>query len=64
MYLVVAPLVEDPDIIVLYAVGFILCAPVVYFIFVYEKVVIPGLDRLTVTLQKVLNVAPTDWKEM
>ena len=62
IYLVVAPLVDSPDIIILYAAIFMLCGPLVYFVFVYKKLKIPGLDLLTMFLQKLFNVAPTEWK--
>ena len=62
IYLVVAPLVDNPDIIILYAAIFMLCGPLVYFVFVYKKLKIPGLNHLTMFLQKLLNVAPTEWK--
>ncbi|CAK8684250.1 unnamed protein product [Clavelina lepadiformis] len=63
IYLLVAPLVDSPDIIILYAAIFMMCGPIVYFIFVYKKLRIPGLDHLTLMLQQILDVAPTDWEE-
>jgi len=61
-YLVIAPLVDSPDIIFLYAAIFILCGPPVYALFVYKKWKIPGLDTITLFVQQLLEVAPTDWK--
>ena len=63
IYLVVAPLVDSPDIIILYAAAFMLCGPLVYFVFVYKKLRIPGMDYLTACLQQLFNVTPTEWKE-
>ena len=63
MYLVIAPLVDNPDIIILYAAGFMFCGPIVYFVLVYKNTKIPGVDAVTSWLQKLLNVAPTDWKD-
>ena len=57
-----APLVDDPDIFILYAAGFMLCGPIMYFIFVYKKLKIPGMDHVTMFFQKLFNVAPTDYK--
>ena len=62
IYLVVAPLVDSPDIIILYAAAFMLCGPLIYFVFVYKKLRIPGRDYLTASLQQLFKVAPTEWK--
>ena len=63
-YLLVAPLVDSPDILILYAAAFVLCGPVVYFVFIYKKLRISGINHLTMFLQKLFNVAPTDWKDL
>uniref|UniRef100_H2ZMA2 b(0,+)-type amino acid transporter 1 n=1 Tax=Ciona savignyi TaxID=51511 RepID=H2ZMA2_CIOSA len=61
IYLIVAPLVESPDIIILYAAIFIMCAPFAYYIFVHKQVTPPGMDRMTIFLQQLFDVTPTDW---
>lgn len=63
IYLVIAPLVDNPDVIILYAVGYILCGPIVYYLLVYKKLKIPGIDKMTLFLQILLEVAPTNWDE-
>ena len=63
MYLVVAPLVDSPDVIILYAAAFMMCGPFVYAVFVYKKLKIPGMNSLTTFLQQLFNAAPTDWED-
>ena len=63
VYLVIAPFVDNPDIIVLFAAAFMLCGPIVYFVLVYKNIKIPGVATATLWLQKLLDVAPTDWKD-
>ena len=58
-----APLVDDPDVVMIFAGAFMLCGPIAYFIFVYKSFKFPGVDLVTAFLQKVFNVAPTDWKD-
>ena len=62
LYLVIAPLVNNPSVFVLYAAIFMLSGPIVYFVFVHKKLQIPGMDHITKFLQQLFNVAPTDWK--
>nr|XP_026696296.1 b(0,+)-type amino acid transporter 1-like [Ciona intestinalis] len=64
LYLIIAPLIDSPDILILYAAIFIMIAPFVFYICVHKKIHLPGLDRLTVLLQQFLEVAPTDWDKM
>ena len=47
----------------LFAAAFMLCGPIVYFVFVHKKVEIPGVNYVTLIIQQTLNVAPTDWED-
>ncbi|TRY54190.1 hypothetical protein DNTS_030460 [Danionella cerebrum] len=59
VFLVLAPIIENPQIEYLYVVLFILSGIVVYIPFIHFKM-FPGLlDKLTVFLQLFLEVAPT-----
>ena len=55
---------DNPDVIILYAAAFMLCGPIVYILFVYKKIKLPGIDFATVFLQQLINVAPTYWKDL
>lgn len=57
-YLVVAPLVLEPDPFVLYASCFTASGLLFYFPLVYFKLKIPGVDHVTAFLQQLFNVAP------
>nr|XP_039265765.1 b(0,+)-type amino acid transporter 1-like [Styela clava] len=63
VYLTIVPLIENPDISYLYGGIFILCSPIFYFLFVYKKLRLPGMDHFTIFLQKFLDVSPTDWED-
>ncbi|XP_052010103.1 b(0,+)-type amino acid transporter 1 isoform X3 [Xyrauchen texanus] len=60
VFLVLAPIIDDPQIEYLYVTLFILSGMLLYIPFIHFKL-FPGiLDKLTVFLQLVLEVAPTD----
>ncbi|XP_051502210.1 b(0,+)-type amino acid transporter 1 [Myxocyprinus asiaticus] len=60
VFLVLAPIIDDPQIEYLYVTLFILSGMLIYIPFIHFKL-FPGiLDKLTVFLQLVLEVAPTD----
>ena len=59
IYLIIGPIVDKPTIEYLYAAMFILSGMVFYVPFVHYKVRIPFMDGLTVFLQMLLEVAPT-----
>lgn len=64
LYLVIAPLVNSPEFIYLYAIIFMLCGFPIYYLLVYKKFQIPGVSMVTLFLQVLLEVAPTTWEEI
>lgn len=62
-YLVIAPLVNSPDLIYLYAAIFMASGFVLYYPLVYKQYRVPFMDEITKFLQILMMVAPTDWDE-
>ncbi|CAK9294978.1 unnamed protein product, partial [Gordionus sp. m RMFG-2023] len=60
VYLVIAPIIRDPAIEYLYATLFILCGLLLYIPFVYLKLHLSCIDKLTTFLQLLLEVSPED----
>ncbi|XP_067652380.1 b(0,+)-type amino acid transporter 1-like isoform X2 [Haliotis asinina] len=58
LYLVIAPIVEDPQIEFLYAFLFVLGGLVFYIPFVHFNLKIPGFDKLSEWTQLLLEVVP------
>jgi len=58
LYLVVAPIIDDPRIEFLFAALFILLGLVFYVPFVLYQKVIPGMGKLTTFLQLLMEVSP------
>ncbi|XP_076470410.1 b(0,+)-type amino acid transporter 1-like [Babylonia areolata] len=63
VYLVVAPIVDSPQIEFLYAFLFILAGVVVYVPFVRYQLKVPGFDKVTMYVQLLMEVSPTDYRE-
>nr|XP_039265763.1 b(0,+)-type amino acid transporter 1-like [Styela clava] len=63
IYLTVAPMIDSPDFAWLYGGIFLLCTPLFYYPLVYKNIRVPGMDSITIFLQKFLNVSPTDWED-
>ncbi|XP_044756183.1 b(0,+)-type amino acid transporter 1 isoform X1 [Coccinella septempunctata] len=59
VYLIIAPIIDNPTIEYLYAALFILGGMVFYVPFVHYQVKTPFMDGVTVFLQMVFEVAPT-----
>ncbi|XP_065569910.1 b(0,+)-type amino acid transporter 1-like isoform X6 [Artemia franciscana] len=62
VYLVVAPIVEDPQIEYLYATMFILAGLIFYIPFIYYKVPVKCMGPVTAFLQYLLEVVPTKYE--
>ncbi|KAM3861420.1 b(0,+)-type amino acid transporter 1 [Diretmus argenteus] len=60
VFLVLAPIIDDPQIEYLYVTLFIFSGALVYVPFIHYKLCPGLLDKLTVFLQLFLEVAPTD----
>lgn len=60
VYLVLGPIIDDPQIEFLYATLFILAGLIFYFPFVHYKLTLPGMGLVTETVKKVLGVVPTE----
>ncbi|CAL1538495.1 unnamed protein product [Lymnaea stagnalis] len=60
IYLVIAPIIQNPGVQFLYAVIFILAGFIIYVPFIYMGFHIKFMDTITIVLQKILRVAPTD----
>ncbi|KAH9502677.1 b(0,+)-type amino acid transporter 1 [Bulinus truncatus] len=58
VYLVIAPIIQDPRIEFLYAAIFIVGGTVFYVPFVHFKLQIPGFDYFTTFLQLIFEVVP------
>jgi len=64
-YLVVAPIIEEPQIEYLYAFLFIIAGLIFYFPFVHFQKVLPGMDKFTLFMQLIMEVVPpTDETEI
>ncbi|XP_062591122.1 b(0,+)-type amino acid transporter 1-like [Saccostrea cucullata] len=62
IYLVIAPLVENPQIEFLYATLSIVAGLIFYFPFVYFKVKIKGFELLTTSVQLLCEVVPCPYE--
>lgn len=60
VFLVLAPIVDDPQIEYLYVTLFILSSIVIYIPFIHFKMFPGVLNKLTIFLQLFLEVAPID----
>ncbi|XP_021968156.1 b(0,+)-type amino acid transporter 1 isoform X2 [Folsomia candida] len=60
VYLVLGPIIDKPQVEYLYAILFIVAGLIFYFPFVYFKLSIKFMVPVTIFLQKLLMVAPTD----
>ena len=58
LYLVIAPVVDNPQIEYLYAILFMLVGAVLYIPFVYLGYVFKFMDKVTTFLQLMLQIAP------
>ncbi|XP_071091599.1 b(0,+)-type amino acid transporter 1-like [Haliotis cracherodii] len=59
IYLVIAPIIQDPRMEFFYALLFIASGLLFYFPFVYHKWSLPGVDAFTRFVQMVFQVAPS-----
>ncbi|XP_036366097.1 b(0,+)-type amino acid transporter 1-like [Octopus sinensis] len=62
VYLVVAPIVQNPDLGFLYAFLLIIGGLIFYFIFLHFKVQLPCMEAFTEFIQKFACVAPSKYK--
>ncbi|KAK7114590.1 hypothetical protein V1264_000628 [Littorina saxatilis] len=62
VYLVIAPIVESPQIGFLYAFLFVMAGLIFYFPFVRFHLKIPGFEKLSIYIQLLLEVSPTSYK--
>ncbi|KAG7328511.1 hypothetical protein KOW79_008455 [Hemibagrus wyckioides] len=60
VFLVLAPIIDNPQLEYLYVTLFILSGSLIYFPFIHFKLCPHLLDKLTVFLQLLLEVAPAD----
>lgn len=60
VFLVLAPIIDNPQLEYLYVTLFILSGVLIYFPFIHFKLFPGVLDKLTVFLQLFLEVAPAD----
>ncbi|CAL4110160.1 unnamed protein product [Meganyctiphanes norvegica] len=60
VYLVIGPIIDDPQIEYLYATSFIIAGLFFYFPLVHYKKTLPGMGHLTTLIQMILEVVPTD----
>nr|XP_054757514.1 b(0,+)-type amino acid transporter 1-like [Lytechinus pictus] len=63
LYLIFAPIINSPALEFLYAFIFIISGIAVYFLFVWYKLQLRGMNSLTRFLQKLFFVIPTSYKE-
>lgn len=63
LYLIIAPLVTNPQFEFVYGICLILATPLIYYPMVYRKYRLPGMDSITAFLQQTLDVSPTDWED-
>lgn len=59
VYLVLAPVIQDPKMEFFFAFLFICSGLLFYFPFVYMKLMPPGIEKLQIFLQKLFVVCPT-----
>ncbi|KAF2349410.1 Amino acid/polyamine transporter I [Trinorchestia longiramus] len=60
VYLVIGPIIDDPQIEYLYATCFIIAGLLFYAPFVHKRYVLPGMGHVTTFFQLLLQVVPTD----
>ncbi|XP_067004507.1 b(0,+)-type amino acid transporter 1 [Anabrus simplex] len=60
VYLIIAPIIDEPQIEYLYACVFIVAGLIFYVPFVHYNIVPTAMDSITVFLQLLLEVAPTN----
>ncbi|XP_078493229.1 b(0,+)-type amino acid transporter 1-like [Ciona intestinalis] len=58
---VILPVIEKPNIFYFLAIGFYILSGISYYIFMVKKISLPGIQTVTLLLQKTLLVAETDW---
>lgn len=63
IFLVLVPLVTDPQLAYVYGIALMVLSPAVYYPMVHRKFRIPGMDAFTAFMQQGLEVSPTDWKD-
>ncbi|XP_018669236.2 b(0,+)-type amino acid transporter 1-like isoform X1 [Ciona intestinalis] len=61
-FFVVVPLINNPHFLYFYALAFFAVGLLYYFLFVHKGYKIPGSERTTRFLQKLLQVAPCEWE--
>lgn len=61
IYFIITPFIQNPNPIYFLIFGFFILSALMYYIFLVLKVKIPGLDSAYRFLQKLLQVAETDW---
>ncbi|ESP01874.1 hypothetical protein LOTGIDRAFT_225086 [Lottia gigantea] len=61
IYLVIAPIVYEPKIEFLYAFLFVMAGLIFYFPFVYWNIKLKGIDSITMYLQLILEVVPSNF---
>ena len=59
VFMIVSPFVSSPKVEFLYGLGFVALGGIVYIPFVYMGRQIPGFDKVTTSLQLLLQIAPT-----
>lgn len=63
VFLVVGPIIDNPKVEYLYAVGFMVTGLLAYFVFVFLKWTPGFMGKITALLQKLLNVVPTSYED-
>ncbi|ESO87846.1 hypothetical protein LOTGIDRAFT_234854 [Lottia gigantea] len=61
IYLVLGPIIDNPQIELLYAFLFVISGLIFYVPFVHFKLVLPGMDTFTKYMQLILEVAPSKY---
>lgn len=59
LFLVITPIISEPDLKYLSALGFIISGVIIYIPFVYKKIRPQVMDKITHLIQKAFLVAPT-----
>ena len=60
IFMVVSPFVSTPKLEFVYGAAFIIAGLLFYFPFVFFKLNVPGFDRMTLFLQLLMDISPTD----
>ena len=60
VFMVVSPFVSTPKLEFVYGAAFVIAGLVFYFPFVYFHLRIPGFDHVTLFLQLLMNICPTE----